>query len=100
MKLTTKQLKDFCKRQARLRYSDYDQESLKYDVNNIRRARLAAIKQAGMYWDFDDKKLIKGEYFNGRLIIEDNSIDYIPGQYAPTEIYWALEDYFSKTKGL
>ena len=53
-----------------------------------------------MYWDFDDKALIPGEYFAGRLIITDKKIEYIPGQYAPTEIYWALEDYFSKTRGL
>ena len=97
---TIKQLKDFCKKQARLSYADYDQEGLRIDSNSIRRARFAAIKAAGMYWDFDDKALIPGEYFAGRLIITDKTIDYIPGQYAPTEIYWALEDYFSKTRGL
>lgn len=93
-------LKREIKRQARLCYADYGDSSEGYrtDRNNIIRARNAAKKTAGMYWHLDDKEVIPGEYFGTRLVITRDSIDYTAGQYAPTEVYWALEDYFHKYK--
>jgi len=88
------------KRQARLCGSNYVGclEAYKSDRNSIRRARREAKKQADYRWYRQDAELIPGEYYGTRLIITKNSIDYIPGQYAPTEVYWALADYFEKTK--
>lgn len=98
---TISDLQAFCKRQAKLSTLDYDAEGLRSDRNRIRQAKRAAEKSAGMYWAaFPEKPLECGEYFGGRLIVKKNSIEYIPGQYAPTEIYWALEDYFKKVRGL
>ena len=96
-KLFISDLKRFAKQQARLSFADYgDRESYGMDRNNVLRGKRAAEKAASFYWNLDDKPLAVGEYFGGRLIITKTSIKYIPGQYAPTEIYWALEDYFTK----
>lgn len=98
-KLTIQDLQAFCKRQARLSTLDYDAEGLRSDRNRIRQAKRAAEKSAGMYWAaFPEKPLQCGEYFGGRLIIKKNGIEYITGQYAPTEIYWALESYFKTVR--
>ena len=93
-------LKREIKRQARLCGADYGmcQQGYRTDRNNVIRARNAAKKTAGMYWHMNDMVVVPGEYFSGRLIITKDSIEYIPGQYAPTEVYWALEDYFHKYK--
>lgn len=95
----TSDLLAFAKKQARLSFLDYGgQENYRQDRNNILRAKRAAKKAAGMYWFLDDKDLKPGSYFGGRLVITKKSIEYIPGQYAPTEIYHAVEDYFIKLR--
>lgn len=97
MILMNSHLIKFCKREARLRGLDYldNPDGYRQDRNNIINARKRAIKAAGMYWKVD-APVRKGEYYGGRLIINNYDIEYFAGQYAPTEIYWALEDYFSE----
>lgn len=95
--ITIADLKRFAKREARLSFADYgDRESYRQDRNNILRAQRAAKKAAGIYWTaFDSRELVQGSYSGGRLLITKTGIEYIAGQYAPTEIYWALESYFT-----
>ena len=95
---TLSDLKTFIKQQARLDSSNYAGyvDAYKSDRNRIKQAQRACKKAAGFYWYHDKVALIPDEYFDGRLIITENSIDYTPGQYAPTEVYWALEDYLTK----
>ena len=94
-------LKLFAKRQARIEFADYSGhvDAWNQDKNRRRVAREAAKKEAGYLWHQPDAPLVPGEYFRGRLTITHDSIEYTVGQYAPTEIYWALEDYFSKVGG-
>jgi hypothetical protein len=49
-----------------------------------------------MYWFSRETPLVVGEYVGGRLLVTESSLEYIVGQYEPTEIWWALEDYFIK----
>ena len=104
-RLKIRDLRSFAKSQARLCGADYggSREAYLMDRNNILRAQRACKKAADLYWSemLSKTELICGEYFCGRLIITETGLQYIPGQYAPTEIYWALEDYFNKfrTKG-
>lgn len=93
----------FCRSQARFNMSNYNKESYRLDNNARRNARKAADKVAGIYHgsgSLGSLPLICGKYFGTRLIITEDKIEYIPGQYAPTEIYWAMEDYYRTTRGL
>lgn len=102
--LTVSNLLRFAKRLSRLDSEMYfpkggpvcpsDREAMSYDRNHIRRARYAAKKAAGMWWHQLNEPLKEGSYSGGRLIIEGNKMEYTAGQYAPTEIWWAIEDYF------
>jgi hypothetical protein len=99
-KLTIGDLKSFA-RKERFDTSNYQgfPEGLKHDRLHRDRAKYCAKKHADFYWTRENTPLETGEYFNGRLIITENNIEYIPGQYAPTEIYWALADYFRVYRG-
>lgn len=44
-----------------------------------------------------EETLVPGRYYGTRLIITDTAINYIPGQYAPVEVWRAVEDYFAQT---
>lgn len=93
--LTIGDLKAFCKRNARLSFLDYgDKESYRGDYNRIRSAQRQCKKFYA--WYCESNPLINGEYYNGRLIIKDNKIEYITGQYTPTEVYWAFESYLNE----
>lgn len=100
--MTIQDLLAFAKKQARLCTLDYDRQGYIDDKNRIRRVKYAMRKAAGMYASpmFSNTILLKGEYYGGRLIISDTKIEYIPGQYAPTEIYWAVADYFESRKNV
>ena len=96
-KLTISDLKKFAKSNARLAFVNYGEPiSYRMDRNNVLRGKYAATKAAGFWWNRGAEPLLIGEYFGTRLMIKENSIEYIPGQYAPVEIYWALADYFSQ----
>jgi hypothetical protein len=41
--------------------------------------------------------LTPGNYYGGRLRITPDAIQYVPGQFAPLEVYPALFDYFTTT---
>lgn len=97
---TVGDLKAFARRQARFDMSNYDRDSFRYDDCHRKRARYKAKKNASFYWNKEETPLVIGKYFNGRLHIRFNGIEYQAGQYAPTEIYWALADYFSQTRGV
>ncbi len=96
--MTIRDLLAFAKRQARLDTSNYygAPDALKQDRKSIQDAKKDAKKAADWYWSQLDTELMVGSYFGTRLIIKSDSIDYIAGQYAPTEIYHAIEDYFIK----
>ena len=102
MKLTIKDLKTFAKQQARLSGADYggDSKAYRMDRNNILKARRSAMLSAEFHWHHEDTPLVAGEYFGGRLIITDSSLEYVAGQYAPTEIYHAIQDYFKRTRAV
>lgn len=92
---TIGELKHFIKQNARLSFADYgDRDSYRGDYNLIRQAQRECKKS---FWFYrDDQTLVDGEYFGGRLIIKGDKITYIAGQYAPTEVWWALSDYLNK----
>ena len=95
--MTIGQLLAFAKRQARLSFADYgEREYYRQDRNRIIQAKRAALKALGWYQSKPDYPLMIGDYFGTRLSITHDSINYCAGQYAPTEIYWALEDYFKQ----
>lgn len=99
--MTLFDLKTFAKRQARLSFANYgEHESYRQDRNRILRAKRAAIKAADLYWSsaLEGELLVIGDYFGGRLQITKQGIEYTAGQYAPTEIYYALTDYFEQIR--
>ena len=100
--LKVSDLIEYAMRAQRLCGLDYAgaPEAYKQDRNNILRAKRAAKKAAGMYWYLEDSSLEVGEYSGTRLLITKDRLEYITGQYTPTEIWWAVEDYFLKTRGL
>lgn len=102
--LTIRDLLKFCKSQAKFNMTNYygSNEAYKLDSRSRRRGREAATRAAGLYMaeTLKDTPLIQGKYFSTRLIIGYDKIEYIPGQYAPTEIYWALADYFKTVRGM
>ena len=101
-KLKISDLIEYAMRAQRLSGADYggSHEAYKSDRNNVIRGKRAAKKAADFYWYYQDTHLVVGEYFGTRLFITENSLEYITGQYTPTEIWWALEDYLNKTRGL
>lgn len=94
---TLNDLKQFAKKQSRLNGLDYSGyvQGYRSDRYQITKARKQCEKS--VRFKFGTEELIDGNYFNGRLVIKNNKIDYTPGQYAPTEIYWAVLDYLNKT---
>lgn len=90
--LTIGDLKAFAKSRSRLNFKNYGQRELYVsDYNHIRRAQYHCKKHK--LYNETDAPLVAGKYFYGRLIITKNSIEYIAGQYEPTEIWWAVLDY-------
>jgi len=73
-------------------------DAYREDRNNIKRAKRAAKKAADFYWYYSDEPLLVGEYSGTRLLITEKMIEYTAGQHPPTEIWWALEDYFTKMR--
>ena len=98
--LTIGDLLDYAQRAQRLSYSNYVgcPDAYKQDRNAIKRAKNKAKKIADFYWFKKDAPLIIGKYSGTRLIVEKNKLDYIAGQYAPTEIWHAVYNYFESFK--
>jgi hypothetical protein len=95
--MTLQDLKTFAKRNARLDSSNYagDASAYRQDYYQVSKAR----KQCEKFYRFikAEEPLIDGEYYDTRLLIKNDKIEYIAGQYTPTEIYWAVLDYLHKT---
>jgi len=94
-KLTVGDLWDYARPLARIEYINYAPH--KDAWNSDKKARNKAKISAENWLRSHNEKLTCGEYFGTRLIITEDKIKYITGQYSPTEIYWALNDYFEKT---
>lgn len=99
-KLNNWDLWKFCKNTARFDMSNYDRDGYRIDNNDRKKARIQASKAAGIYWQKSNFPIYQGEYFSSRLIITEDKIEYHAGQYAPTEIYWALRDYYKTVREL
>ena len=101
----------FCKAQARIEARNYvdpysrdqlfvDQLSAwRSDKRKRDEARKACFAAFPARLRFADEKLVPGSYgFQKRLVItEDGSPGYMPGIYAPLEIYKALLSYLEAT---
>ena len=96
MALTIQDLKSFVRSQSTRDFLNYDRQSWIDETNMIRRQRAKFNKRFRYWWNNTEAELIPGTYFGTRLIITENDIDYIPGQYAPTEIWHAVYDYFDQ----
>lgn len=102
--LTLGNLITFAKQNSRLDTSNYTPKSYKQDRYQITKTRKKCeklypkkVENLNVVIKYDEP-LKTGEYYGGRLVVSKNKIEYIPGQYAPTEIYWELLDYLTKTK--
>lgn len=102
-KLTVSDLWEYARTTARIESKDYippeyatqdDVRAWRGDIRHRTKAKRAA-QLVGNNCHFETPLLI-GKYFGTRLTVTKNLIEYCPGQYAPTEIYWALEDYFKQ----
>lgn len=105
MTLTTQDLIRFAESEARISRIDY------FDPRYPRQDEIRAWRQdcarrshqrSRLYAKYPARAkgaapLIPGRYYGTRLIITDDSIDYIPGQYAAVEIWQAVTDYFCQT---
>ena len=96
MTLTVQDLKSFVRSQSTRDFLNYDRQSWIDETNMIRRQRAKFNKRFRAWWNNTEAELVPGKYFGTRLIITENDIDYIPGQYAPTEIWHAVYDYFDQ----
>lgn len=56
------------------------------------------VKFSGRLFAPEKENLVVGNY--NRLTITENKIEYIVGQYAPVEIYYAIENYMILTNNL
>lgn len=105
---TTQDLLRFATQQARIEQIDYfdprypradEIAAWRKDRRTRDNARRAVFKQ----WPArsrGDAELTPGSYWGGRLVITPTEIDYTPGQYAPTEIWAAVADYFRQTNDI
>jgi hypothetical protein len=96
---TIKDLKRYATMQARRCSSNYigAADSWRQGTNERNRLLYKIKKNFKSVWNQDDLPLIPGKYgSSGRLRIEADSIRYVPGQYAPNEIYWRVLAYFEE----
>jgi hypothetical protein len=86
----------YAMRAQRLCPADYGGAGSAYnsDRYRIKKAKAGAKAKADWWWHRTDEPLVNGEYYGTRLEIKDDSIYYCAGQYEPTEIWWAIADYF------
>lgn len=94
---TVHDLRLFVRSQATRDSRNYDRDSWTWETNMIRRQRAAVQRNYGHRWRNDDETLVPGNYWGGRLTITEDSINYCAGQYPPTEIWQAVNDYFHRT---
>ena len=95
--LTIADLKHFIRCQSIRDSRNYDANSWRIETNSIRQQRRRVQREFQARYNNDNAELIPGDYFGTRLRIERYSIDYIPGQYSPTEIWDAVHGYFYQT---
>ncbi len=95
--MTISDLKHYVTCQSIRDSRNYDVSSWRDETNMIRRQRARVWREFSGRWRNNQAELIPGQYYGGRLIITKSNIDYIPGQYSPTEIWDAVHDYFTQT---
>ena len=93
---TISDLRSFVKGQARRDSRDYDAKGWRIESNFIERQREKVRRDFGPRWRSNTEELVPGKY--GRLsIADDGTPSYIPGQYAPTEIWFWVYVYLKQT---
>ena len=93
---TISDLRSFVKGQSRRDSRDYDADGWRRESNFIESQRAQVRRDFGSRWRSNTEELIPGKY--GRLsIADDGTPSYIPGQYAPTEIWYWVYVYLQRT---
>jgi len=93
---TLKDLASFVRSQSIRDSRNYDADGWRSETNFIRSQRRWVQKDFGARWRSGTEELIPGKY--GRLsIADDGTPNYIPGQYAPTEIWYWIHVYLKQT---
>jgi hypothetical protein len=95
---TISDLRSYVRSQARRDFRDYGADGRDYwrqDGNTMRRQRERVMRRYPARIR-SDEPLIPGRY--GRLTIKDDGTpEYIPGMYAPTEIWFWVLEYLDRT---
>lgn len=100
MSLTIANLKAFVRAQSKRDYNNYigAYESWERETLSIKTQRCRVYRKFKSRWMNADETLVPGNYGpTGRLRITDNGIDYVPGQYAPVEIWDMVYEYLEAT---
>lgn len=93
---TLKDLASFVRSQSIRDSRNYDPDGWRSETNFIRRQRRWVYNDFGPRWRLGTEELKPGRY--GRLrIASDGTPHYIPGQYAPTEIWYWVHVYLEQT---
>jgi len=93
---TLKDLRSFVHSQSRRDSRNYDADGWRQESNFIESQRAKVRRDFGDRWRQGTEELKPGRY--GRLrIASDGTPNYIPGQYAPTEIWYWVHVYLKQT---
>ena len=96
MNLTISDLKSYVRSQSRRNFIDYGSHRLwREDGNKIQSQRRRVYRKFSARWKTNNEQLVPGNY--GRLTINNDGIDFTPGQYSPMEIWHAVYVYLHET---